>query len=1761
MKTQLHLSVCAFLIFIANAFSQTGNTCDNPIAIPSLPYQVSGYTGNYGDDFDLPQGTSCGALPATTNYLAGSEVFYSYTSVVDGDLTLSLTASSLNSGIFVYTNCASVGTACVAGLANSSSSTRSLTLNAIAGQTYIIVISSSGVTPEINYTLIVQQRMCGPRPFALSASEITGTQATLSWSNAFFPSYQIAVQPLGSSIPTGPGQYTSNTDSVTVSGLEPVTPYQFWVRSECAENSGIFTDWAGPFAFNTQMCDATNTCNYTFRLKTTASGWGSTRMQVRQNGIVLATLGSTFVTGQGPVDVTVPLCNGVPFDLFWSVANTTPGNKMIDILNSFGQKIFSKPAGVGSVNTILYSGVVDCSAPQCDLAPESVSVNGLTTNSANVAWVSPAITSWDIYLAAPGDPIPTVDTVPTYANVTTNSYTLSDLDDDTAYTVFIRSNCTPLSSGWSAASFNTLPICIKPLSLSVSSITTSNATLSWQKGTPADTAWEVLLLPSLSGQVPATPPAANPDLSGGGLLIPTTIYSPLTLDTGTLSVATIYLYYIRTVCSADLKSKWAGPYVFNTVTCDPADKCNYVFTMTDTGANGWNDGRMQIRQNGIVIKTIGNSINGASTSVAAALCNGVPFDLYWSEGGTAPSEIGVSIQNPYDDTIFTKLPGQGNPLDVLYSSIANCNPAACPKPSALTVNSDAMTQTSAMLAWTENGTATQWEVYVVPEGGPAPVNDNPVTGTGAYHIADSNPYLLTGLEPQTKYIYYVRAICSETEISTWPLTAPKAFTTKPLNDECSNATIVPVNPGIDGMLFAEGNTKGGTASLPYPSMVCGNFDDDIWFSFQATATTHLIMMDDFLLDSPVGQDLSHSLYSGDDCGSLTQLYCSTLNASVANNLTIGNYYKISVFTNWPDAQSGPFKIRITTPEPVTNDECNTAILVPTGDSTCSNATHGSIAGASASAQSTTCVGTPDDDIWFKFVAVDTNMAISIDNIAGYSDLVHSLYNGDCDNLTPLYCSRPHASIAENLIVGQTYYVRIWSYSDVPVNATFDLCIRKTTVPITVTTAQYTNEQLVSNVLINNPCVDISNVSSSSGNNFGSVNGIGYFTNFESNNFFPFTNGVVLSTGDAVHAGGHNLTTLSDGSTSWAGDFQLETAVNMDVGSRNASVLEFDFTTPTAYMSFNFLFASEEYGTYQCNFSDSFAFLLTDLVTGTTKNLAVLPDGSTPISVITIRDNAYNLQCSSVNPEFFDHLFSADLGNELFSAINFNGQTHVMTAASAIEPNHPYHIKLVIADRGDSQFDSAVFIQAGSFASGPPECHDKLRLTAFIDANNNGIKDDTEIPFTHGSFSSQLNNAGEVSHISTPVGVYTVYNPNPADTYDFSYTVDPEYQTYFTAGTTAFNDVNIPVGSGTTELFFPISILQPYTNASVSIVPVNSPRPGFDYVNKVVYTNLGMTACSGTITFNRAAPTSIVAVSQSGTTATDDGFDYSFSNLLPQETRTFDVTLHVPNIPAVHLGDLLTTSAVITAQAGDINSNDNLFTNTQVVVGSYDPNDKQEAHGGKVNINQFTADDYLYYTIRFQNTGTYNALNIRIEDLLDPQLDPASIRMVDASHNYVMQRVDNKLVWYFDYIQLPSVFQNEELSHGYVIFRVKPLPGFEAGDAIPNVAEIHFDTNPPIVTNIANTIFEIPLGIGQISESDVLLFPNPADQYVRIILANTSENIAAVSIFDMLGKSIFRQVTVNSREAELDISQLAKGVYMVEIVTENHLKQVKKLVIR
>ncbi|WP_431134831.1 choice-of-anchor L domain-containing protein [Psychroserpens mesophilus] len=244
--------------------------------------------------------------------------------------------------------------------------------------------------------------------------------------------------------------------------------------------------------------------------------------------------------------------------------------------------------------------------------------------------------------------------------------------------------------------------------------------------------------------------------------------------------------------------------------------------------------------------------------------------------------------------------------------------------------------------------------------------------------------------------------------------------------------------------------------------------------------------------------------------------------------------------------------------------------------------------------------------------------------------------------------------------------------------------------IQVDSQSFTAQQLIEDILIDSDCIEDVVVTNVVGGNFNnSDQSYGYFD--ASGTTFPFQSGIVLSTGRLSNVPGPNNSLSDDNADGWTGDSDLENALNEN-NTINATILEFDFTSIASQVSFNYLFASEEYqegNSNTCLYSDLFGFLIRPINAQQYTNIALVPNTQTPVKVTTVHPEIPG-GCEAEN-EFY---FESWNGNN--TPINFNGQTKVLTATADVIPNQTYHVKLVIADEQNYRYDSAVFLEAGSF---------------------------------------------------------------------------------------------------------------------------------------------------------------------------------------------------------------------------------------------------------------------------------------------------------------------------------------------------------------------------------------------------------------------------------------------------------------------------------
>lgn len=428
-----------------------------------------------------------------------------------------------------------------------------------------------------------------------------------------------------------------------------------------------------------------------------------------------------------------------------------------------------------------------------------------------------------------------------------------------------------------------------------------------------------------------------------------------------------------------------------------------------------------------------------------------------------------------------------------------------------------------------------------------------------------------------------------------------------------------------------------------------------------------------------------------------------------------------------------------------------------------------------------------------------------------------------------------------------------------------------------------------------------------------------------------------------------------------------------------------------------------------------------------------------------------------------------------------------------------------------------------------------------DQNNNGCDAD-DINFPNLKFNiSDGTTSG--SFISNTQDNYSI--PVQAGTH----TMIPSLEnlTYFTVSPTTVT-VTFPTQATPFTKDFCIAANGIHPDLEVSCMPLTRARPGFDTKYKIIYKNKGTNTQSGTVnmTFDDAV-LDLISANPVPTTVVTDNLSWSFSNLLPFETREITVTLNVNSpveTPAVNSGYILTYATNITSTATDETPQDNTFVLNQTVVNSLDPNDKTCLEGK--TIAPSTIGDYVHYMIRFENNGTANAQNIVVKDMIDTtKFDVSSLIPIKGSHNFTTRISDtNKVEFIFQDINLPFDDANND---GYVMFKIKTKPTLVTGNTFSNTASIYFDYNAPIVTNTATTTIQT-LGTQDFDfDNYFTLYPNPAATVLNISSKNTIE-LKSISIYNTLGQLVM--VIPNAQDTKaVDVSQLTTGNYFIKMNTD------------
>ena len=621
-------------------------------------------------------------------------------------------------------------------------------------------------------------------PISLSVNNITSSSATINWTSTA-SEFQLEYGPQGFTLGTGTRIENITTTSYQITGLNPTTAYQVYVRAIC--EVGDTSSWANT-SFTTPCAEiATFPWTEDFNGSTfPPSCWTRAQGQLSANTNFTSTTTSYWIA-----------------DGFANVGTT--GAARINIYSTGRFEWLITPLidlGNGSVNyklefDLALTKFAQTSPPDQNGIDDKFAVvistdGGQTWSSANI------LRLWDNQ----GSPY-------VYNNISnTGENVIIDL---TGYTGIVRIGFYGESTVTNAdndlfidnVKIKRKSLCDEPTSLSVSNITTNEATISWVGGTASQ--WQIQW------------GSAGFTIGNGTIVdVSTTNYT-----LSGLNASSSYSFYIRSICPGLDTSEWIGPVSFSTL-CGPVTAThvqNFDGVTPPALPNCWssivigNSGTPSVATNSTTSFSAPNSVqlfnstsSGSSTHVIlitpqlsdlTSQSTQITFRARFSGSGSAILYVGT-INDPSNPATFsnyqtiTTLTSSWQEFTVAFNNYIGTNQyiafkhglaftnqyiyidnvvyepiPSCPKPTNLQVNN--ITGTEATLSWVAGGTETSWDLIYGNQG----FNPNN-SGTLIEGISTTN-YTLTGLNPTTTYDVYVLAQCDASDSSAW--LGPITFTT------------------------------------------------------------------------------------------------------------------------------------------------------------------------------------------------------------------------------------------------------------------------------------------------------------------------------------------------------------------------------------------------------------------------------------------------------------------------------------------------------------------------------------------------------------------------------------------------------------------------------------------------------------------------------------------------------------------------------------------------------------------------------------------------------------------------------------------------------------------------------------------------------------------------------------------------------------------------------------------------------------------------
>lgn len=423
----------------------------------------------------------------------------------------------------------------------------------------------------------------------------------------------------------------------------------------------------------------------------------------------------------------------------------------------------------------------------------------------------------------------------------------------------------------------------------------------------------------------------------------------------------------------------------------------------------------------------------------------------------------------------------------------------------------------------------------------------------------------------------------------------------------------------------------------------------------------------------------------------------------------------------------------------------------------------------------------------------------------------------------------------------------------------------------------------------------------------------------------------------------------------------------------------------------------------------------------------------------------------------------------------------------------------------------------------------VMLTVFHDANENGIYDEGENPIPYFPIDADILGTVYTSangNILTTLDAATTFEINvdasnwELTTPSFIEVSEEDWEGYvinyyFGVKPTANINVDVEVAlSGITPLCNSNSYAQASIFNNGNYYPGGQVVITLDPLYTFVSSNPAPTSMVGNVITYQVEPLTF-----------NEQYAVTMQLQNPDETSFSEVTNHL-------IEGYYTISEGVMSEVQDA---DSLQT---TIICSYDPNNKL-THTGTGEENFIDPNTDLEYTINFQNIGNAPAATVTLTDEISDLLDITSLQPIAWSHDFVLSVNGNIATFLFEDIQLLGVEQNEAESHGFVRFKIKQQPNLAPATVIENIAEIVFDNNDAIITNTAINTIITPIGIGELEQHKLNVFPNPTADVVS--WNNTDYRL--VKVVNALGMTIVNRS--NSNQNTYNVSALPAGIYLLQ----------------